>query len=533
MVENIFNIIGGLALFLYGLHLMSGGFKKFAGQKLKSILAKLTSNPVKGAGLGAFITMMIQSSSIMVVTLIGLLNGGLLTLKQAIGVMLGAEIGTTVTAQLVAFRVGLYALPIVALGFVMHLFTKKKLLIYAGQILLGFGILFIGMTFMSQGVRPIGRLPMFENMLASFGQYTALGVLAGAVFTGMIQSSSAAIGLIIAMGLEGVVALPAAISLMLGANIGTCFTGFLASFSSSLNAKRLSMSHFMTNVIGVVALLPFIQPFSRLVEMTSPTLSRQIANAHTMFNVAVVLVILPFVGLLQHLVKKVLPGEPVEIDRGVKYLDEKILATPSLAIYQAQRETERMANIAVDMLQDAKDLLFKHDPRLCELIEEQESCVDELHHLIDNFLTRISTMDLSESESQKVSLLLHSVTDIERVADHAYNLMELSDYQKDHKIKFSEEAQKELNQMYELSMDSFKHSVMALVQGDKDVARKVLSLEREVNVMDELLQENHYQRLKQGICDPAAGPTYLEIVHNLERVSDHSENIASGVLTGF
>jgi len=533
MIEHVFNIVGGLALFLYGLHLMSGGFKKFAGQKLKNILAKLTSNPVKGAGLGAFITMMIQSSSIMVVTLIGLLNGGLLTLKQAVGVMLGAEIGTTVTAQLVAFRVGLYALPIIALGFVFNVFARKKTVIYVGQILLGFGILFLGMTFMSQGVRPVGTLPVFENMLASFSQYTVLGVLAGAIFTGMIQSSSAAIGLVIAMGLEGVIALPAAIALMLGANIGTCFTGFLASFSSSLNAKRLSMSHFLTNTIGVVALLPFIHPFSRLIETTSPSLSRQIANAHTIFNTAVVLALLPLVGVLQYLVKRVLPGEPIEIDRGAKYLDEKILATPSLAILQAQRETERMANISYDMLGDAKDLLFKHDPALRELIEEQENCVDELHHLIDSYLTRISTLDLSESESQRVSLLLHSVTDIERVADHAYNLMELSDYQREHKIRFSEQAQEELTKMYEKSMESFKYSVISLVKTDKEVARKVLSIEREVNELDELLQENHYQRLKQGICDPAAGPTYLEIVHNLERVSDHSENIASGVLTGF
>ncbi len=533
MIEHVFNIVGGLALFLYGLHLMSGGFKKFAGQKLKSILAKLTSNPVKGAGLGAFITMMIQSSSLMVVTLIGLLNGGLLTLKQAVGVMLGAEIGTTVTAQLVAFRVGLYALPVIALGFVLHLFAKKKTVIYVGQIFLGFGILFLGMTFMSQGVRPIGGLPFFERMLASFSQYTVLGVLGGAVFTGMIQSSSAAIGLVIAMGLEGVIALPAAIALMLGANIGTCFTGFIASFGSSLNAKRLSLSHFLTNVIGVAALLPFIGPFGRFVETTSPNLPRQIANAHTMFNVAVVLALLPLLGLLQYVVKKVLPGEPIEIDRGAKYMDEKTLATPSLAIYQAQRETERMANIAQNMLKDAQDLLFKHDPRLWELIEEQEVCVDELHHLIDSFLTRISALDLSEAESQRVSLLLHSVTDIERVADHAYNLAELSDYQREHKIKFSAEAQKELIQMYEKSQDSFKYAVLSLVKSDREVARQVLSIEREVNKLDEQLQENHYLRLKQGVCDPAAGPTYLEIVHNLERVSDHSENIAGGVLTGF
>lgn len=533
MTEIVFHIAGGLALFLYGLHLLSGGFKKFAGPRLKDILGKLTSNPAKGAGLGAFITAVVQSSSIMVVTLIGLLNSGLLNLKQSIGVMLGAEVGTTVTAQLIAFRVGLIALPLIAFGFLLYFFTKRQGLIYAGQILLGFGILFLGMNLMSQGVRPLGEMPFFADMLATFGQHIFWGILAGMVFTAVVQSSSATTGLVIAMGLEGVITLPAAIALMLGANLGTCITGFLAALNSSLNAKRLALAQFLKNMAGVLVLWPLIGPSALLVEAAGGDLARQIANAHTVFNLGTALALIPLVGGLKWLTERILPGQSVEADRGARFLDDRILSSPGLALLQAQKEINRMADLTGEMLGRAQHLLFYRDRRLKGVIDEKEECVDELHRLIDRYLARISAQDLSEKDSQRVMLLMHSVTDIERVADHAHNLARLSDYQQKHQIKFSKEAQEELGQMFHKSRDSFKYASLALKKGDRELARRVLKLEKEVNRLDDSLQEGHRWRLKEGICDPSASPTYLDIVHNLERISDHSENIASGLLTGF
>ncbi len=533
MTETIFHIVGGLALFLYGLHLLSGGFKKFAGPKLKNILSQLTSNPAKGAGVGAFITAVIQSSSIMVVTLIGLLNAGLLNLKQSIGVMLGAEVGTTVTAQLIAFKVGLYALPLIAFGFCLYFFTKRRGLVYAGQILLGFGILFLGMNFMSQGVGPLGQLPFFQEMLVSFSQHIFWGVLAGMVFTAVVQSSSATTGLVIAMGLEGVITLPAAIALMLGANLGTCVTGFLAAFRSSLNAKRLALAQFFKNTAGVLVLAPFIVPFAGLVEATSGDLARQIANAHTVFNLGTALALIPLAGGLKWLTERFLPGQSAGSERGAKFLDDRVLITPSLALLQAQKEINRMADLTRKMLGQAQQLVFHRDKRLKEVIEEKESCVDELHHLIDRYLAKISVLDLSEDDSQKVMLLMHSATDIERVADHAHNLAQLSDYQRKHGIRFSSLAREELSRMFRKSRESFKYASLALEKGDRELARRVLKLEKEVNQLDEQLQASHHARLREGVCCPDASPAYLEVVHNLERISDHSENIASGLLTGF
>jgi len=536
MTEIIFQIVGGLALFLYGLHLLSSGLKKFAGSKIKDFLGKLTANPAKGVGLGAFFTFLIQSSSVMVVTLIGLINAGLVSLKQAIGVMLGAEIGTTITAQLVAFKVGFYALPVIAVGAAFYFFFKKRALINTGQIMLGFGILFLGMTFMSQGVGPLGEMAFFENTMAAFSQYVLLAVLAGMIFTALVQSSSAASGLIIAMGLQGIITLPAAIALMLGANMGTCITGFLASLTSSLNARRLVLAQFLNNFFGVIILIPFISYFAGLIELTSNDLARQIANAHTIFNVGVALLLLPFIGRLELLVRKVLPGKSREVSRGAEFLDDKLLVTPGLAIFQAQKEVLRMGDITCHMLDEARDILFEKGNKkqsLYQGVAEKEACVDELHGLADKYLVKISGLDISGADSQKVALFIHSVTDIERVADHANNLAQIAVYQKEKNIKFSEQAEKELNEMFCKSKHAFSSAVQALEKGDQGLAKQVLKTEEEVNRMEEQLQANHYQRLKEGKCDPAASPGYLKVLQNLERISDHSENIASGLLTGF
>ena len=533
MSEVIFNLLGGLALFLYGLYTLSEGFKKVFFKSLKDILKRLTSSTIKGVALGTFITAVIQSSSITIVTLIGFLNAGLMNLGQALGVMLGAEIGTTITAQVVAFKIGVYYFPFIILGCLFFFFFKKKEIQVLGQIMVGFGILFLGMQIMSQGAKVIQQVPFFLNMIDSFSRVSILGILAGALFTAVIQSSSATTGLVIAMGMEGVLTLPAAIALILGANIGTCITGLFAAIKSSKSAKRLAIAHLLFNSLGVLIFAFFILPFSRIVVLTSGDLSRQITNAHTIFNSSIVLLLMPMVGFFRILVEEIVPGEIMEVERGVKFLEYKILNIPSLAISQAQKEVLRMAGITKGMLKKSQEAMFTKDQDLIEVVENEESSVDELHHLLDDYLTRISSQVITKEESQKLAILLHAVTDIERVADHANNLAEITEFKIKNKINFSDSAEKKLNMMFSKVIDSFSCAIKSLDKNSQEIAQKTLSLENEVNRLEEKLRQDHYSRLKKGICQPEAGPIYLEILMNLERISDHSENIASGVIMGF
>ncbi|HKK83587.1 MAG TPA: PhoU domain-containing protein, partial [Atribacterota bacterium] len=305
------------------------------------------------------------------------------------------------------------------------------------------------------------------------------------------------------------------------------------SIKSCKSAKRLAIAHFMVNTLGVLVFSFFILPFSKVVALTSADLGRQVANAHTIFNGLIVLSIIPLLGFLRILVEKVVPGKITEIERGVKFLEYKILNIPSLALSQAHKEVLRMARITKGMLEKSREVMLSGDKDLIMVVESEESSVDELHHILDDYLTKISSQGISKGESQKLAILLHSVTDIERVADHANNLVEISEFKLKSKIEFSDLAEKEVNTMFSKVIDSFSSSIEALEKDSQEIAQKTLSLEKEVNSMGDQLRTTHYSRLKEGICKPEAGPIYLEIIMNLERVSDHSENIASGVIMGF
>ncbi len=480
----VFGILGGLALFLYGLRVLSGSLKKIAGDSLKDMLERLTSRPLKGVFVGAFITSIIQSSSVTMVTLIGLINAGLLTLEQAVGVMLGAEIGTTFTAQLVAFKIGTFYLPIIAVGFFLNFFAKSERNKHLGQAILGFGILFLGMHIMKTGVQPLRTDPSSVEFLKSFGRNPLLGLLAGTIFTFIVQSSTATTGLVIAMGMENVIDLPSAIVLIFGANIGTTSTGLLASIGGSLSAKRTAVAQFMINISGVALFLPFLWNFAGIVELTSPNLPRQIANAHTIFNVTVTLIMLPLVGGIVTMVKKVVPGEVIKVDRGVKFLDEYTLRTPSLALGQASKETLRMAKTTSEMLGHVMEALEMEDTKLVRTVAKKEEAVDELHDAIKGYLTRLSGEDLSKTQVRQLSILTHSITDIERVADHANNLAELMERKVKEGLSFSDPASKELRSMFEKVKYSYDTSIEVLERGDEELGERVLDIEREVDVME-------------------------------------------------
>ena len=532
-VQISFGLVGGLALFLYGMSLLSHGLQKAAGDRLRSWIEKLTNNNVKGVGVGALVTAVVQSSSITTVTLVGLINAGLLSLEQAIPVIMGANIGTTVTAQLIAFKVGALALPIIAVGFGITALSKKSSYKYVGQVILGFGLLFLGMNTMGLGLKPLRSDPVVMEYLAMLGAHPVYGISVGAIFTGLIQSSSATSGLVIAMASEGVIDLPGAIALVLGANIGTCVTVLLASIGSTLSSKRAALAHVLFNVVGVALFFFIFGPFVSLISFTALDLPRQVANAHLIFNVSATLILLPFVGVLVFAVKKVLPGKEIKIDGGTKYLDKRTLNTPSLAIRQAEKEIERMANMALYAFDDSIKAFNLGDLSLVKVVEKREEMVDELDNAIEAFLVRITRRELSKQQAKRVAALIHSISDIERVSDHANNIGELAERKIRERLVFSDVALKEIGVMSRKCRACYGKSAKVLMNGDPALTQKVLALEKEIDALQSQFEQNNFERMNGKQCNAKSSVVFAEVIRNLERVSDHSRNIALTTTLGF
>jgi len=528
----LFEVFGGLALFLFGIKMLSGGLEKLAGTKLQEILEKLIDNPLKGAFFGTFATAVIQSSSLLMVTMIGLINAGLLTLEQAIWVMLGQEIGTTFTGQLAAFRIGDLCFLVIILGFIMRHLLKSLKGRSAGEAVLGIGILFLGIKAMSSGISPLKDNPFFTNLILTFSKNPVLGVAIGAVFTGIIQSSSATTGLVIAMGMSNAIDLTSAIGLIFGANIGTCVTAQLASIGASLSSRRAALAQLIINVTGVLIFLPFLLPFSKMVALTSSGLPRQIANAHTLFNVIVSLIISPFAGALVGAVKRIIPGEEKGVERRIQFLDERILTVPSIAISEASKEVNRLGEMVNEMLKWGEKALIGGDEKAARLVIEQEDeVVDDLCNAIERFVDAIMDRDLSEKELQKCIQLSHNVTDIERVADHANNLAEACQEKLRKNIPFSPQAQEELGLLFQKVRQTYDLSIKSLKAEDRKLAKRVLKIEDKVDILEAQFRESHMRRLEEGICSPEADVIYVESLRNLERIGGHADNIAGSILT--
>jgi phosphate:Na+ symporter len=470
----------------------------------------LTNKPVMGVATGALITSIIQSSSATSVITIGLVNAGLLSLKQAVSVIAGANIGTTVTAQIVSFRLEKYALPAIGIGFVFNFLAKKRSYKYFGQILLGFGILFLGLYTMSY------------NPL--------LGIAVAAIFTAIIQSSSATTAIVIAMSIQGIMGIEAAIPLILGSNIGTCFTAGIASIGSSITGKRVALSHLFFNIGGVVLFLFFIDKFSYLVSLTSSSIPRQIANAHTLFNVINAAILLPFLSLFTKLVVKLLPGEEIVIKKGPIYLNKDMLNTPSIALGQATKELVRMGEMVESMLNDVIMSFIQNDLNVLKNVYLKEEVVNTLEKEITKYLVLISQRSLSPKQSKRLTDLMNIVNDIERVGDHAENLAELAEEKINEKLPFSEKALGELKFMFSKVQFSLNKSISALKNRDIELAREVALKEDEIDEIEKELRGNHINRLNQGICYPESGVIFLDAISNLERVGDHANNISLMVI---
>lgn len=520
-------VIGGLGLFLYGMNLMGDGLQKTAGERLKKLIEVLTNNRFMGVLVGALVTVLIQSSSGTTVMVIGFVNAGLMSLSQAAGVIMGANIGTTVTAQLIAFKITDYAPIAVAVGVAVWLISSKKKSQNIGEILIGFGILFIGMDMMGSGLKPLADAPAFANVITSL-ENPILGMLVGIALTTIVQSSSASIGLLQALAGQGLIGINIAFPILFGENIGTTTTGLISSIGANKTAKRAAIIHFLFNFVGTLIFIFILRrPIEIAVEALSPgNAPRQIANAHTLFNIINVMIQLPFAGLLVKAAKKIVPGDDMGVAQEAKYLDIRIIETPSIAIGQVRKEILRMGDLVQDNLLKARKALVDDEYKGIEIVLEQEETINKLQKEISDYLIELSNVSLSVEQKKRINRYHHFIGDIERVGDHAENIIELAQEKMRANLIFTEIGAEELNQIFAKCQEAFKSAMEAFNYQNETIARSVLDIEEEINNLEFLFRQSHIDRLNKGQCETNSGIIFLDAISNLERVSDHSTNIA-------
>ena len=521
-------LIGGLGLFLYGMKLMSESLERTAGGKMRRGLEVLTTNRFAGAGVGFGVTALIQSSSATTVMVVGFVNAGLMTLMQASGVIMGANIGTTVTAWIISIDIKDIAPIFVFAGVLMMFFSKRRTIKRIGGIVLGFGILFVGMSLMSEAMKPMRELEAFSNLVATF-ENPIIGILIGLVITVAIQSSSATTAILVSMAIAGAISLPQAVYVIFGSNIGTCITAILASIGASKTAKRASMIHLLFNVFGVIFFAVVIQfvPIVDWLVGTGLHVQTQIALFHTIFNVFALAVMIWYPQILIKISYLLIRGEDaISVQKRFKYIGEKILDTPSIAVSQAVKEVGRMAELAQENFNLAIEALLNLDEKNIAKVVNQEQVVNYLNHEITGYLAKLSALELSTNDALMVADLFHIVNDIERISDHAENITEYTNVRIDEKVPFSEDAIDEIKMMSSEVSLAIEKCVIAFEQNDKQKAEEVIQIEKIVDQYEEDLKNSHIQRVSTGACEPRSGMIFTDLVTDLERVSDHATNIA-------
>lgn len=526
----LLGVFGGLGLFIYGMNLMSKGLQRAAGDKLRRMLEFLTFNRYIAIFTGAMITMLVQSSSTTTVMVVGFVNAGLMALNQAVGIILGARIGTTITAQIIAFNITDAALPIIGIGVIMALFMKKRTYHSLGQALLGFGLLFLGLNIMGGNLGQLKDSPAFISLLTTFGEQRLLGMLAGALFTAVIQSSSAAVGVIIALASQGILNLDAALALTLGSCAGTSVTAVLASIGTSLAARRAALAHVIFSTLGALMFIGFINPITNLISLTSTDIARQIAWGQTSFAVVSTLVYLPFIPLFTKAVNWLLPGEEVIDKAGQQFLDRRLLLNPPMALAAAKKEIEGMAALATKMLDNSLAMLFKNNLSLLQVVQAKEEVVDQLESDISVYLAELSQRSITAAQGRELANYFHAINDIERIGDHALNIAQLCEERVERSLVFSSEAVGEIKNMYGMVVDTVTKAFTALETLDPVAARAAIISEKDIDRMERLLRDSHLSRIHGGLCFPPSGVIFLDIVANLERIGDHATNVAQAVL---
>ena len=536
-------MFGAIATFLFGMSTMTDGLEKLSSGRLEHILERLTSNVFKGVLLGAVVTGLIQSSAATTVMCVGFVNAGIMKLEQTVGIIMGANIGTTVTAQLLRlgdidadnivmmFLQPSFLGPILAVvGIIFYMFIKGGHKRIVGQIVLGLGLLFIGMNTMSSAVEPLKNLPEFQSVFTAFSN-PLLGVAVGAVVTALLQSSSASMGILQAISTTGVVSFNIAMPLIMGQNIGTCITALISSVGASKNAKRTAMIHLFFNIIGSVFFLVVLYAGNALFRFPfwENTMDMgSIANLHLAFNIACTALLLPFHRQLVKLVKAVVPGDAEE--RELSVLDDRFLSSPSLALERAHDAVVQMSEFARDNYRLAVELIWKFDAKKLERLNETEVALDKLEGLLDNYLVKLTDRALTAEESTRVSELLHTLSDFERIGDYAVNVSESAVVLHDRNITFSPQARAELERLTAAVGETLDKTVACYQSRQRTLAVQVEPLEEVVDLIAATLKNRHVERLKAGECTIELGTQFLELLINLERMSDHCSNVALHIL---
>lgn len=539
-LDIIIPFAGGLGMFIYGMQIMAQGLENAAGNKMKSLLEALTRNKLMGVVLGAFITAVIQSSSATTVMVVGFVNAGIMNLTQAMGVIMGANVGTTITGWLVSsaewaefLKPSTLAPIAIMLGVVMMLTGKRRSTKDIASIVVGFGLLFVGISTMSDAVKPLQEVPAFTNLFVTLGGNPLLGILVGAAVTAIIQSSSASVGILQSLAAAGLVPFNAAIYIIMGQNIGTCVTAMLSGMGAKKNAKTAALMHLLFNIIGTIIFSVAAIAFFMIVNPVwghGNITQTQISTVHTAFNIATTVMLFPASGLIIKLAKKISRVDEETTDESSVSLDDRMLETPTIAIQATVAEVIRMGEVVKETLNIAKRVLFTQSREDIELLREDESKVDKLCAGITEYAIKITGLQISEKEHQHVTRLVQVVSDIERISDYCENIAEYAETLAEDKIVFSEMGEKELKEMIDVCADSYYYALEALAEESTEKALKVVEKETIADDMEIKLRAKHIKRLTNNQCNTEAGIIFLDALICLERISDHARNIAEEVI---
>ena len=533
--EILFHFLGGLGLFLYSIKTMGDGLQQAAGDRLRFYIDKYTSNPFFGILVGIGMTALIQSSSGVTVITVGLVSAGLLTLRQAIGIVMGANIGTTVTSFIIGFKLGDYALPMLFLGAVCLFFTKNRSINNIGRIIFGVGGIFFALNLMSGAMEPLKDLQVFRDYMVELSKNPILGVFVGTGLTLLIQASSATIGILQNLYASNLIDLQGALPVLFGDNIGTTITAIIASLGANIAAKRVAAAHVAFNVIGTIICIIFLVPFTALIQWFEGALNlapeMTIAFAHGTFNITNTILQFPFIGALAFVVTKLIPGEDEVVKYEPLYLDQQLIKqAPSIALGNAKKELLHLGNYAAKAFDLSYDYIIKSDEKLAEKGHKTEEAINTIDEQLTRYLISLSGEALSQKESEILTNILDSSRDLERIGDHAEALINLNDYLQRKNVQFSEAALDELAEIYLKTSEFVKDALESVENNDLEKAQALIERHEDINKMERILRKTHIKRLNNGECSTQAGVNFIDIISHYTRVSDHAMNLAEKVL---
>ncbi len=530
-LQNIIYLFGGLGLFLFGMKIMGDGLENYAGNRLKNILEKITSNKIMGILVGALVTGIIQSSSATTVMVVGFVNASLMNLYQATSVIMGANIGTTVTGLLVSFKIMEYTPLAIACGAAIVLFASKNKTKDLGNILLGFGILFLGMQLMGDSMKPLAESDAFKNLVVYIGNNWFLGILIGAAFTGIIQSSSATTGILITLANTGVVDINVIVPILFGCNIGTCVTALLSSINTTKTAKKAAIIHLLFNSIGTIMFIPLIGILITLVGKLAPgDFGRQVAYSHIIFNLSNTLLLYPFIGALVTLSNKIIRGEDSEELMSLKYIDKRFLEAAQIGMTQASKEILRMAYNVREGLHCSINSFLKKDDEMVKKVYEFEKLTNLLDKEITDYLVQVSSRTINDDDHERITNMFHIINDLERIGDHSENIADLCIEACGKDLKFTNQAIVQIKQMFDECLKVLNYAIDCFQHFDEKKFTNVLSTEDYIDRLEREFRESNINRLNRGECNADESTIFLDMISNIERISDHSTNIAEHAL---